>query len=993
MIRRKRNILEMAVATAIFTACAAAAMPVSQAAQAASSASAASDNGSQATSDTAASSDTTTSSDTTDKSKNKKQVANENMLQPVVISGFVSSLENSIAVEKNSDEIGQVISSQEIGELPGTSIADALSRVPGLAVQEYNGRPQQLRIHGLSSDFDVTDIDGSILPSTSNNRDVELNQYPASWFDQIDVEESPKADLINAGIAGTVDMHTMQPLSQKGTVATLNANYQWNNLGPVMPGPGVSNHGYDINGIFANQFFDRTFGVALGIDLEDNPAHIYHQAPWGYANDANGNLIIGGSKNYNISDLLKRDAYLATFEFRPSSALHSTLNLLYEKYNETQQDKGAEVPLAYGSNEVEIPSTTVNGFDQTGTFDDVYPVIRNDYTNYDDYTYNVLWNNTLKFSSDWIGTLNAAYSRAESSDVFAEAYSGYGYDGPANESTITGTNMNFNEGANGELYLNSSQPLDENVMLTDPQGWGAGANLVQAGFINAPHTEDYIGHVTLGATKFFDSGPFSALEFGVDHQRHRKDYLIEQDFLVLGGGPSLLLNQGATRTAPIPTSAIEGTVDALGFMGLGPEILYNPFALIADGTLVEYPTALSSIATPPDWIINENDTTGYLQLNINTDLGADVGLKGNIGLNVAHTGQTSVGSRVAPGEAIGGSTPITLLPVFGGTTFTRYLPSLNLKFLLPGDNQVRLGAARTMARPRFDYTNSSFGINTNVSGLTVTNPNLSYFSGSGGNAALLPTMADNYNLSLQHYFSGGGFACNGNEDKSSALCSSGGEGYVELTGYYIRLSDFINPNASTLFNFSPYESSYLTSAQQAELGTPYGILTIPDNDGTGHVEGEELATNVPLGDFTHWLSGVGVLASVDRTLSAVYYAGNTSPVTVPGLSKWVENYTLYYQFRGFQFNVSDSVQSSFLGEVFGLSATRIEQQVKGYSTVAAQVSYAFNSGALKGLTLIATGSNLTNSTFQTFNNGDPRQVVTWEEYGRLFTVGFSYNLF
>src|SRR5579872_2418295 len=343
----------MAVATAIFGGCAAAAMPASYAAPATT---AAADSGSPASSQAS-------DQDNATAANGKEQVANENLLQPVVISGFVSSLQNAIVIQKNSSSIDEVVSAQEIGQLPGTSIADALGRLPGLAVQMFNGRPQQINIHGLSADFDVTEVNGMIQPSTSNNRDVELNQYPASWFNTIDVHMTPSANLVNQGIAGTIDMQTMRPLSQQGPVAHINANYQFLEPGQVMPGPGVSNRGHEIDGIFADQFLDHTFGVTLGIDLEANPTHILHQAPWGYANDANGNYIIGGSKNYNISDLLKRNGYLATFQYSPSSAFDSTLDLTYEEANETQQDKGAEFPLAYGSHEVEMPGTSLNGFD------------------------------------------------------------------------------------------------------------------------------------------------------------------------------------------------------------------------------------------------------------------------------------------------------------------------------------------------------------------------------------------------------------------------------------------------------------------------------------------------------------------------------------------------------------------------------------------------------------------------------------------------------
>jgi len=116
-----------------------------------------------------------------------------------------------------------------------------------------------------------------------------------------------------------------------------------------------------------------------------------------------------------------------------------------------------------------------------------------------------------------------------------------------------------------------------------------------------------------------------------------------------------------------------------------------------------------------------------------------------------------------------------------------------------------------------------------------------------------------------------------------------------------------------------------------------------------------------------------------------------TPITVPGLSKWVANGTIYYQHNGFEARISDSYRSSFLGEVSGISATRIEQTLKGGSTYDAQVSYTFESGRFKGLTLIAQGSNLSNKIFTTYQNNDPRQVLTWERYGRTYSIGASYK--
>jgi len=165
----------------------------------------------------------------------------------------------------------------------------------------------------------------------------------------------------------------------------------------------------------------------------------------------------------------------------------------------------------------------------------------------------------------------------------------------------------------------------------------------------------------------------------------------------------------------------------------------------------------------------------------------------------------------------------------------------------------------------------------------------------------------------------------------------------------------------------------------------------PTNDGRGYVKGIQGTLNLPFNLLTPVLDGFGVNLSGNLTKSSLVYPGNATPITVPGLSKRVAQGTIYYQHNGFEARISDSYRSDFLGEVAGISATRIEQTLKGGSNYDAQVSYTFDSGTFKGLTLIAQGSNLSNHLFTTFQNNDPRQVLMWERYGRTYSIGASYK--
>ncbi len=231
--------------------------------------------------------------------------------------------------------------------------------------------------------------------------------------------------------------------------------------------------------------------------------------------------------------------------------------------------------------------------------------------------------------------------------------------------------------------------------------------------------------------------------------------------------------------------------------------------------------------------------------------------------------------------------------------------------------------------------------------------------------------------------------------RSSSLCLTGGPGFVQRSGFFLPLSNYINPSAATLYNFAPFVSSYFASNPTglAQLGTTYGTLNIPQNNGTGHIYGAQLATNLPLGDLSPWLNGFGLMASGTLTRSSVVYAGSTLPQALDGLSKWVENYTLYYGRDGFEGEVNLSSKTKSLTRMYGISETRQYDTQAGQHWLNAQISYAFGSGMLRGLTLIASGYNLGNEVKKVYQNNDPRQIVLWEQYGRTYQLGFSYDFY
>ena len=117
----------------------------------------------------------------------------------------------------------------------------------------------------------------------------------------------------------------------------------------------------------------------------------------------------------------------------------------------------------------------------------------------------------------------------------------------------------------------------------------------------------------------------------------------------------------------------------------------------------------------------------------------------------------------------------------------------------------------------------------------------------------------------------------------------------------------------------------------------------------------------------------------------------TDPISLPGLSDEVYNFTAYYERAGFEARVSQRKRSDFIGEIGNFDGNRTLRYVVGEDQVDAQVSYSFGeSSSLAGLTLTFEASNLTNSPYQTYA-GTKDRPLEYIEWGRTYLVGASYK--
>lgn len=869
------------------------------------------------------------------------------VLEEVVVKGYRRSLQNSLALKEDSQQIVEVVTAEDIGKLPDVSIAESLARLPGLAAQRLNGRGQVISVRGLSPDFSTALFNGREQVSVGDNRGVEFDQYPSELLSGVVVYKTPDASLLGQGLAGTSDLQSLRPLRSGERILAANVRYI---VTDDALNPDGKDNGLRINATYVDKFMGDTLGIALGFASLNNPSQGAEFRGWGYP-EVDGNLVLGGHDSLARSSVLERDAFMAVLEYQPNGRAAHTFDVYYSKFVETDLLRGLEGGLQWSDAKLQPGFNASNGFIRSGAYTGVKYVVRNDVESRDADLFAAGYNLDYQINEKWAAQIDLSHSAVDRQDQVLESYSGLG---PSDQGFVD--RANFRVDGAGAFFTHPAVNYAERAgfVITDPLGWGGGApEGQQVGYLNRPSIEDTLNQVTISVERSL-AGPISSMEIGVNYKNRKKSKVVAEFVLDIPGNT----RENPVRTAPLPVSL--GLAD-LGFLGMGYLPAYDPRDILSSGGFQLLRNENADV-TEKSWVVEENVLTAYLQFGIDTEL-AGRSLSGNFGIQVTRTEQES--------RALGAQSGNTLIaaPISGGKTFTEVLPSLNLIWGIAENQYLKLGLARTMARPRMDEMRVSRQFSFIPNLVNSSDPNRSPWGGSGGNPELDPWLANSFDISYEWYFA----------DRA---------GYMALAYFYKDLDSYVF-NANEQVDFSAL-LSIIGGLRPAQTS---GFLNRPVNGQGGTVEGFEAALTVTSEMFADAFPGLGLTVNYTSTGSAVKADPNDAQtITLPGLSDKVWNATLFYEIGGFSARVSQRYRADFLGEIQGFGANREFRTVAEEAIIDAQISYEIQTGSMAGLTFYLQGNNLSDEPFVTYNSeDDPRQIINYEKYGPSYLLGASYK--
>ena len=676
--------------------------------------------------------------------------------QTIVVTGLRRSLRSAQNIKRNSEQIVDAIVAEDIGKLPDITVSDTAARIPGIQVERAGGEASRVLLRGLDRNYYTTTYNGREI-FTAETRSVALQDFPAGAISAVEVFKTSTANLVEPGLAGLINVRSRRPFDFSGleVAGSVWANYPKQSR-DIKPNAQL---------LLSNRWNagDGEFGALINfsytrLHYQDSiRRHGFFIANlFGRTTPGGPEFVIGRTPDwpeirYNEADRW-RPSVNGALQWRPSPDLEFYAEGLWQGFREESTDRLWSQPLWGGASYSNIVF-------REGTNDIISGTVTGP--------------RSCCGISSADGFQGATKRRT---DTYQFAVGGRYEAGPL---VITGdlarTDSTFKlSAASVDYYINRN---DYSVNWFTGEVGGKGPTFEVVGLdVTDPANYNYRG--------FFDK---ELVAKGKDWQaRLDADYEPGVDWLPKIQGGVRYTNRDASRVdgerywdannqglfqipisqvpldyqlfqsafrgdslKPTPTTwlaptfdSVRSNLEAIRQFNIDQGIPLDPRRDRSQNNDTNGPAPVPT----RNFDINEKTLAGYAQLKFAFE--GSIPVDGLLGVRVVRTEDRIDGFQAEPNEPA--------VPVRVDNSYTNWLPNLNVNIHLTEQVKLRLAGTKTITRPLFDQLNPGLVLNTPPT-CPPGQPGC-VISGSGGNPFLEPLRSNNYDASLEYYFSRTGFA-------------------------------------------------------------------------------------------------------------------------------------------------------------------------------------------------------------------------------------------
>ncbi|ESQ81143.1 TonB-dependent receptor [Asticcacaulis sp. YBE204] len=947
----------------------------------------------------------------------------------VVVTGFRNSLQSSISEKRKSNDIVDVIKSDDIAQFPDLNLAESLQRVPGVAIDRDGGEGRTITVRGLNSEFTRVRLNELEALATAGGKDVsgganrgrgfDFNVFAAELFNSLTVRKSLSAEIEEGSLGATVDLRTARPFDYKGFTLAGSGQLGYNDLSKDTSPRGTF--------LISNRWADGRLGALLSVAYGERMANeegsnttrfenAYSPSNVGrferYSTDGgttwnaiaactNANAACNTTETHATNPTLtgeaqkisralhpriprysrliqdqKRLGVTGSFQMRPFEGTLVTLDAMYATFQSNRQEYEIEA-ISFSRNGQGLPKTDVYNY----TIDDTGTLIKGTFNDVDvraEQRFDELKTTFSQLNLTWeqdigeklkmkvlVGASNSLQDNPEQTTFTFDAYDVQGY-------SYDFTNKNapvFNYGTKNGCTPDKAcyWSYTPNTTATTP---AASAALGDASLIRIRPQSVENKFATTKIDFKYDFNDTFTVKFGAS----TKSY----DFESVEWGrytASTNTRDEAAHKAATGVSYSAGLVDAiqadLGKYSQSVSVAGNTF-LIPNLDLIRSTfgydcRCVNQYGTFTINTVNSSSRANNRDAHEKDDT-AYIQLDFSTDLGTIPF-RGNIGVRKADTQQrVSGYVGKGTTPIL--TTIERSysdtLPAMNLT-LEPFENiYVRFAAAKTMARPTLASLSPGGTITTASQTLSVGNPYLD------------PVRANTMDLSFEWY-----------PNKDSLLTIGFFKKDIKS---YIQSFTRVVPFSETGFDIS------LLDGTGQVASTPYTV-TQPVNTPGGELKGFEISFQTPFTFLPGFLRYTGGVFNYTHVESKINYNTSTTTTAVYreenllGLSPESYNVTFYYEDGKLSGRVASSYREGYLVMLAPGSGADFSGKNETFN-VDAQITYKLN----KHITLVGEGINLTDEyddRYVAYNTAQGNVVgdlpLDYSHPGRQYYLGFRYK--
>jgi TonB-dependent receptor len=854
----------------------------------------------------------------------------------IVVTGLRQSIQTSQEIKQNAEVIVDSISAVDISALPDRSVTEALQRISGVAIDHLFAPSDTNRFSAEGSGVTVrglnqvrSELNGRDVFSARNTRGLSFEDVPAELMAGVDVFKNPSADMIEGGIAGTVNLRTRKPLDHKGFTLGATGSVNFGDfseetrpqasllLGNTWDGD-LGTFGVLID-VAHSELSTRTDSIQFGRPFRRNAADV------GATGVPCENMTTGAAMNcvfvpagarWSALDFdRERQGIDVALQWQPNDRTNLWLNVLRSDYRMNWIEHSAWLEdSAYSI----VPAAgTSFTFDENGVFQSGLLTSNGWIPNWTDYLGQLQTSGARMPTGS---TARAAEQHQKTTDYSFTA------EFDATERLSFNGDIQYVEATADNYDYTLNTQVNPSALAVDLTGnlpsvsANPGGYLEERGnfFWAAGMDDTQQNEATQFATRLsmafsIDSGWFQTFKAGVrytDREATNRDtgynwQPISQWWQsdAQGNWPGHLASMDEYITDDSVlfdfSDFFRGRANLPGSLWVASDSLVKN--LNSNGGVVQS-AWVNGAGWAPDTFLDgdtnvqqENTYAAFALLRFGKELGSKT-LDGNVGVRVVKTEYNASGSARQPDWEsreqllINGSGDPDFVNKWGSgdwlpndfeDSYQDVLPSLNLRLKLTPELQLRLAASKAIARPSLDQITANLTLGGDI--LTIylppdpNDPNapqvaasevVTSFTGSGGNPLLDPMEATQYDAAVEWYFAPQG-------SLYTTLF------YKDLKNYFLR-----GTQAQSLFGRDDWQVD----------------TTVNGDKGT--VKGFEIGYSQFYDNLPGWLRGLGMQANftyVDSKGGSPTPGPSGDSATVPpglpleGLSKRSYNAVGLYQ--------------------------------------------------------------------------------------------------